>query len=165
ERVVVPERERDRLGELSLVVRLRDPHGRTEAGRLHEAREAEWILRRITVTQGDVAGNGNTTVAQNLLEEVLVHAERRRRDASADVGNPCELQEPLHGAVLAERAVQDRQDDVDGAERRGRVRGRNGQGLRDGTVPRAELPAALSSDRDGHDLVALGVERLEHGTG
>ena len=61
--VVVLERERDRLDELSLVVRLRDPHGRAEACRLHEAREAEWILRRITVAQGDVAGNGNATVA------------------------------------------------------------------------------------------------------
>ena len=40
----------------------------------------------------------------------------------ADVGDAGELEQALDGAVLAERAVQDGQDDVDGAERLGRLR-------------------------------------------
>ena len=44
-------------------------------------------------------------------------------DAGADVRHPGELEQALHRAVLAEGAVQDREHDVDGAER-GRRRGR-----------------------------------------
>ena len=57
--------------------------------------------------------------------------------ASADAATPAptygdvrELEQPLHRPVLAERPVQDRQHDVDRAERRERPgRGRNGQRL------------------------------------
>ena len=56
-------------------------------------------------------------VAQHGLEQILVHAERRAEHAGADVRHAGELEQPLHRAVLAERAVQDRQHDVDGAER------------------------------------------------
>ena len=50
-----------------------------------------------------------------LLEEHLVHAQRRGRDARADVGHVERLEQPLHGAVLAEGAVQRGERDV-GAE-------------------------------------------------
>ncbi len=60
--------------------------------------------------------DGDAAVAHHLLEEILVHREGRRRDAGADVRDPRELEQPLHRPVLAERPVEDREDDVDGAE-------------------------------------------------
>ena len=55
---------------------------------------------------------GNSRVAQEGLEDRLVHADGGARDARADVGNPEELEEALEDAVLAGRAVDDREDDV-----------------------------------------------------
>src|SRR6185312_12183594 len=43
--------------------------------------------------------------------------------------------------------------------------GRHGQRLRDRAVARAELPLSVAPDGDGDDVVALGIERLEHGPG
>ena len=77
------------------------------------------MLDRVAVAQRDVPRDGDSTVAEHGLEQVLVHAERGGGDARADVGHARELEEPLDGAVLAERAVEDRKDDVDLAERRG----------------------------------------------
>ena len=78
---------------------------------------------------------GKPAVAQHLLEEVLVHAESRSRDAGADVRDTGELEQSLDGAVLPERAVEDRQHDVDGAESGRGVRRGDGQRLRDRAVP------------------------------
>ena len=47
---------------------------------------------------------------------MLVHADRGREHARADVAHVGELEEALHRAVLAERAVQDGEDDIDLAE-------------------------------------------------
>src|SRR5207248_8402982 len=113
-----------------------------EARGLDEAGEAEGVVDRLAVAQGDVSGDRDAAVAQYLLEEVLVHAQRRCCNAGADVGNSRQFQQPLDGAVLAEGAVEDREDDVDRAQSRRRVRGWNRQSLRDRAVARAELPAA-----------------------
>ena len=53
-----------------------------------------------------------------VLKTSLSMQSAEASDAGADVGDAGELEQALHGAVLAERAVQDRQHDVDGAERR-----------------------------------------------
>ena len=47
-----------------------------------------------------------------LLEDDLVHADGARQDARAHVRHVEQLEQALNGAVLAERAVQDREDDV-----------------------------------------------------
>ena len=47
------------------------------------------------------------------LHDRLVHADRRGEHAGADVGQVGQLEQPLDGAVLAVRAVQDREDDVE----------------------------------------------------
>ena len=60
--------------------------------------------------------HGDAVVAQHRLEHVLVHAERGGEHAGADVGDAGELEQALHGAVLAEGAVEDREDDVDVGE-------------------------------------------------
>ena len=141
-----------------------------------------------------VRRDGDAAVAQHLLEEILVHRERRGGYAGADVRKVRELEQTLHRPVLAERPVQDRQHDVDRAERRQRpALRRNGQRLR-GPCPGArpgpgtrvdgqrlrracpgvrhqgmsapvEGPAAVAGDGDAHDLVALRVERCEHRAG
>ena len=64
-----------------------------------------------------VARDADPAVTENRLEEVLVHTQRRRGDTRADVGHSGELEETLHRAVLPERAVKDRQHDVDLPER------------------------------------------------
>ena len=69
--------------------------------------------RCVVRAQRDVLRHGDLLGAHDLLEDVLVHAERRREDAWADVRHACELEQALHRAVLAERPVQDGQDDVD----------------------------------------------------
>ena len=60
----------------------------------------------------------DAVVAEHRLEDVLVHAERRAEHAGADVRDAGELEQALHRPVLAERAVQHREDDVDVGERR-----------------------------------------------
>ena len=171
--LVVAARERDRRLELRLVVHLRDADRRAEPRRLHEHGIAERVLDRVAEPDRVVARDGDAAVAQHLLEQVLVHRERGRRDAGADVRDAGELEQALHRPVLAERPVQDRQHDVDArraprasrrprgpaASRHGRVRGSDTSCA---CCP-VELPAAVAADRDAHDLVALGIERLEHG--
>ena len=80
------------------------------------------MLDRVAGPQRDAPADGDRAVAEHRLEEILVHAERGRRNAGADVGNGRELEQALHRAVLSERAVQDREDDVDRPERRRGVR-------------------------------------------
>ena len=116
--VVVPARELDGGAELVVAAHLRDADRGAETRRLHEHGVVEVVCGLVSFAKRDVARDGDPAVAENRLEEVLVHAQRRRGDARADVGHAGELEEALHRAVLAERAVQDRQHDVDLAERR-----------------------------------------------
>ena len=98
---------------------------------------------------------------------MLVHADRGGEHAGADVADVGELEQALDRAVLAERAVQDREDDVDLAEhRRDRarlehlqlrsLRGRRQHDLRPGgsgdlrQPVRAQLPARGSSEATTH---------------
>ena len=111
-------RELDGRRELRLVVHLRDSDRRAEPRGLHEHRVAERVGELVAEAQRDVAGDRDAAVTHHLLEEVLVHAERRGSDAGADVGHVREVEQALHCSVLAERPVEERQDDVDLAERR-----------------------------------------------
>jgi len=115
---------------------------------------ASEVARRIWGTKKDrrnydVARNRDAGAAHQRLEDVLVHADRGGEHAGTDVRDTGELAEALHGAVLAERAVQDWQDDVDGAERLGRSRVReHRQRLRHVTLQQTvawlfERPAAV----------------------
>jgi hypothetical protein len=119
---------------------------------------------------------------------VLVHAEGAREHARADVRQAEELEEALDRAVLAERAVQDREHEVDLAERDllparrdhaelagggalgppnpGAVVGHLGKVLGVQTeafrVVGLEHEGALAGDADGDQLVAVTVDRPEH---
>src|SRR5205085_2773759 len=99
-----------------------------------------------------------------LLGGPPVHTDRRGSHAGPDRCHARAVQGAPAGAVLPERAVQDRQHDVDVAEGRGRVRRGYGQGFCHGAVgARAELPLPVAADRDGRDLVLLRIEPFEHG--
>jgi hypothetical protein len=101
----VGERERDAGAKLVPVVRLRDPDARAEARRLDEAGIAERVTRLVAGAQRDVLGHGDAVVAQHRLEDVFVHAERGCENTGSDVRHASKLEQPLHGAVLTERAV------------------------------------------------------------
>ena len=115
--LVVPARELHGRHELRLVVHLGDADRGAEPRRLDEDRVAERIGDLVTEPEREMARDGNAAVAHHLLEQVLVHTERRGGDAGADVRHVGELEQPLHRPVLAEGAVEDRQHDIDGAER------------------------------------------------
>src|SRR4051812_46143467 len=163
--LVVLEGERDGRRQLLLVVGLRDPDRGAQARRLDEDRVPERVLRPLSLPQGDVVRDRHAAVAHDRLEDVLVHCERRAEHARADVGHARELEQALHRPVLAERPVQDREDDVDVTERRRHALRRDGQRLGDrGAVgrPSRKLPAAVAADLDGDRLVPLRVERVQH---
>ncbi len=117
--LVVAEGECDRRFELGGVVGFRDPDRRAEPRGLDEHRVGERVGGLLAAAQGDVAGDRDAAVAQHRLAQVLVHGERRSGHAGAHVGHAGQLEEALHGAVLAEGPVQQREDDVDLAERLG----------------------------------------------
>ena len=79
----------------------------------------ERVGHGIAEPERDVGRDGNPLCAHHLLEDVLVHAERGCEHARADVGEPGQLEQALDGAVLAVRAVEQDEHDVERRERRG----------------------------------------------
>ena len=96
-----------------------DADARPEPRRLDDDREAERALDRLAVPRRTVRLRATGTPLSRMtdLKRSLSIAERRGGHARADVGDAGELEEPLDGAVLAERPVQDGEDDVHLAER------------------------------------------------
>ena len=146
----------------------RNPDAGAESRRFDDHGEAERVLDTVAmaVEHRDAVRDRHALVPHDGLEEVLVHAERRGGHAGADVGDVRELEEALHGAVLAEGPVQDGEDDVDAFERRGRGVGRDGQvlaALADLCLfgRGFELPAPVLADLDGAHVVAVGVEGID----
>jgi hypothetical protein len=170
--LVVPARELDGRLQLRLLPHLRDAHGGAHVGGLDEHRVAVRVRDRVSQPQRDVSCDRDARAAHQRLEDVLVHAHRRREHTRADVGNSGELAEPLHRSVLAERPMEDRQHDVHRSERRRcrvgrdgkRLRGRRGGQLR-AVVALGEGPTAVPSYRDRRHVVAGGVESGRDGRG
>ena len=101
--------------------------------------------RRRTTTQ---SGTCRPLARNSDLHHRLVHADRRREHAAADVGDVGQLEQALDRAVFAVRAVQHRKDDV---EREARQR-RGGFGL--AVARRAAI--------DQHERVLARARRQEH---
>ena len=127
---------------------------------------------------------------EQLLGELLVHGRRAGEHPGPHVGQTGHLQQALDRPVLAVGAVQDGEDDVDlgqgradrrrgiedgeaaarrvADERHRRPAGDLGQravGDRQPLVRVGQHPAAVGRDADGHDLVAVGVQRGDHAPG
>ena len=83
----MPEGEGHGILELTGVVRLRDADRGAEPGRLDEAGKPEGVLDRIAGPQGDVSRDRDAAVAQHLLEQILVHAQRRGQHAGVGVAH------------------------------------------------------------------------------
>jgi hypothetical protein len=67
---------------------------------------------------GAVLNLRDALLRHELLEDHLVHAQRRRQHAGADVGHAEALEQPLDRPVLAEGPVEHREDDVDAGQAR-----------------------------------------------
>ena len=120
-----------------LVGRRRGRHAgaRSEVARLDDHRPAEGVcdLRRqrraarpsrdrARARSHDSHGTTGTPACDgDDLRQPLVHADGRRRHAAADIRAAAELEQPLDAAVLAERAVENRNEDVDWMLRLGRT--------------------------------------------
>jgi len=123
---------------------------------------------------------------EELLHGGLVHAGGGAEDAGADIGNVGEFEEALDGAVFAEGAVQDGEDDVKGlgesaalldefsagVELNGFAAGLFAQGWRGFCFTGEQVlgiagcdPSSLLGDADGDDLVLRLVDGLEDGGG
>ena len=129
---VVLEGQLEALADLGGVVDLADADAGAAAGGLGERREAQRLDPRehpgrvglpLPAGHRDAGGDGQPGGGQHDLHEGLVHADRRGEHAGADVAHAGHLEHPLQGAVLAPRAVQQREDHVDLADDLGHLRG------------------------------------------
>jgi hypothetical protein len=105
---------------------------------------------------------------EDQVHVLLVHADGAGQHAGSDIAHARHLQQPLDGAVLAVRAVQDRQDDVDLAEQVRYLRGRAGYRARGGQhVELARvgpvLAACVLAAGPRHHLRAGHGHRLDRG--
>ena len=141
---------------------------------LHPERQPELLaapppvvaLDRGELDLGDAAGG------EEPLQGQLVHADRRGEDVGADVGDVEPLEQALDAAVLAEGAVQGREDDV-GAEQAGgrgqldRCRRRDSSRRRGAIVtstaswPAARRPRGDRGARAQRDVVLGGAAAAE----
>ena len=60
----------------------------------------------------NVLGDGQPGRQEKALHDFFVHAGGRAQNPGADVGQPSELEQSLHGAIFAKRPVQHGKDDV-----------------------------------------------------
>ena len=135
--------------------------------------------------------DGQAVAREHQLHHVLVHADRGREHPGADVPHVGQLEQALQRAVLAERAVQQREDDVDLAEHPRQLPGLEHldvavvdrlrqQHVRGGVldlrqapvgdrpalgVVVGEHPAAGGRDAHGEDVVAVAVDGAQHAAG
>jgi hypothetical protein len=109
------------------------------------------------------------------LRDRFVHAECGAEHSGADVGNVCELEQPLHRAVLPIWSVKDGEDHVDASADRGSRLGHLQRADRSGLryitggdrcrLFCAEHPASILVDADRHRLEAAAIEVFEDGCG
>ena len=97
---------------------------------------------------------GQLRSRERSLHHDLVHRDRRTDDPRTDVGEVGELEEPLHGAVLTIRTVQEREDHVD-VERGARTGGRVARRICD-QLPDAFRGRAVDRER-GRQRVAAAT--------
>src|SRR6266516_3147849 len=187
----------ERLG----CLHLGDADRRAKPGRLGEHRVGELpadtrvdrvgVGAPLALTDHQVGGLLDAGGGEHHLGHGLVHRQRRGEHAAADVGQAGELEQPLHGAVLAVGAVQQREDHVDRFQihsRAAEAKRSDGGGValraqRHGGAGRLDLgqlalwggqlqwrpgrqhPGAVAGDTDRDHLEALRVERFGHRSG
>ncbi len=192
-----------RGGEFAAVVDFADADGGAEIRGFYEEGVGELLFDALDAAlgvglplaaeEGDVRRLGQAGGGEELLHCVLVHAGGGAEDAGADVGDVGEFEEALDGAVFAEGAVEDGEDDVEGL-------GEGAVLLREGGASLSQIgacvecdgfgggaflqcwrgfcvacqqalrisggePLALLGDADGDDFVLCAVDGFEDGGG
>ena len=99
------------------VVRLGNADGRPEIGGLDEHGKRQAAARihdvRAIARHRHIIDNRQHAFPADTLHHLLIHGDGGRHHARADVGQVGQFEQTLHGAVLAEGAVQDGEDHVD----------------------------------------------------
>jgi hypothetical protein len=181
----------DRGLQLRLGIDTGDAHAGTGPRRLDEHRPAELfdlvhdplaLPPPAAVADHDVRPDRESGALPDGLHEALVHAGGAGEDPRAHVADPGELEQALDRAVLAVRAVQQRQHHVDVAERPGHLAGLHDDEIAsraerkdEGQAVAAHLgqvtpldreplagdqdPPAVTGDAHRDDLVAILVDR------
>ena len=119
---VVFQRKGDGGLQLLLIGHLGDAHTGTCVGGLDEHRPAQLlfhtganalqILLDLPTVGGYPLGVGHTVGLKQGVGHSLVHAHRACQHAAAHISDACQLQQTLHGAVLAPQAVEHRDHHV-----------------------------------------------------
>ena len=114
----MPERLGDGFSELLPRPGLADPDRRSEPSRLDEDRTAKFGYnsvesRRVAMAETAEARDRQAAVAHQPLGDILVHRRGRAEHARADIRDAGDLGQALDRSVLAERPMQNREDDVD----------------------------------------------------
>ena len=179
-----------RGGEFLRVVRLGHADRTSERRGLHENGEAEFLADLaqnfrarffpLRARNRQEIAHGQLGLQEQSLLHVLVHAHGGAQHARADVGKPGKIEQALHRAVLAKRAVQHGKNHVHAQRIRPRIaRGNERRHIRIGgqhhALARAQHfaerrgqhfvrrgsgePAAVLRDADGHRFVFFGIER------
>ena len=124
---VMPKRLGDRLSELLRRPRLADADRRAKARRLDEHRTAELgddrlKGRLVSPRKTQEARDRQAAVAHETFGDILVHRRGRAEDAGTDIRHARNFRDALDRSILAEGAMQNREDDVDRARQVGRRR-------------------------------------------
>jgi len=136
-----------------------DADARSEIGRFDEQREAELGRQRrhdralvalpVALQYHFVVTGRQPLCREHQLHRRLVHSDRGRKDARADVGNVGQLQQALYRSVLTIRAVKNRKHDVEVE---------TGNAVRPAAVDRQQRLAAGVCDEVGFALGANGFD-------
>ena len=140
-----------------------------------------FVVFPFVTANGDPRDNRDFGGAEKFFGDVFIHGDGGAEDAGAYEGEAREVEETLDGAVFAEGAVHDGEDDVDALAGAAAVEAdESGIGwvgthcdalagaenlrkhfLRAG----ADEPVAFFGDADGHDFVFVRVEAANDGGG
>ena len=109
---------------LLFVFNFADANRRALISRLNEQRQAKLRfdigkaeLRAVGAGECDKRGDGEPGVAQQTFGHVFVHTGRRAQHIGADERQIRHAQHPLQGAIFTQRAVDDRENHIDGRQR------------------------------------------------
>jgi len=138
-----------------------------------------FVVFPFVAANGDPGNDGDFGGAEKFFGDVFIHGDGGAEDAGADEGKTGEVEETLDGAVFAEGAVHDGEDDVDALAGAAAVEadesgvggiGAHGDALAGAENLRkhflgagADEPVAFFGDADGHDFVFVRVEAANHG--
>ena len=164
-------------------MRLGHAHARAEVDGLHEDGVRQTLLDGRhgggatggRIAQHEVLHLGQAAGREDVLHHLLVHADGAGGDAGPGVGQAGHLEQALDRAVFGERAVHDREGEVqrlEGPVARAASPGRAGSTTRctrlrrRGVQPVAQrrleigglYPAPVASDAHGDDVVLVAVE-------